>query len=124
MTFGVGASVSQVCKYCRHAVVRTDRDLKNMGRVADLALVPSLVAVGDTGMQTGTEAPGRTMGFEIFDEIDPEEVARVAANRALTMLREMSCAVSPHVIAVKMSAAHGLAQSRKAAKNRCTKSPA
>jgi len=45
------------------------------------------VAVGDTGMQTGTEAPGRTLGFEIFDEIDPEEVARVAANRALTMLR-------------------------------------
>ena len=45
------------------------------------------VAVGDTGMQTGTEAPGRTMGFEIFDEIDPEEVARIAANRALTMLR-------------------------------------
>ena len=26
-------------------------------------------------MQTGTEAPGRTVGFEIFDEIDPEEVA-------------------------------------------------
>lgn len=45
------------------------------------------VAVGRTGMQTGTEAPGRTMGFEIFDEIDPEAVARVAANRALTMLR-------------------------------------
>ena len=47
----------------------------------------SCVAVGDTGMQTGTEAPGRTMGFEIFDEIDPEEVARIAAQRALTMLR-------------------------------------
>jgi TldD protein len=45
------------------------------------------VAVGDTGMQTGTEAPGRTVGFEIFDEIDPEEVARIAARRALTMLR-------------------------------------
>jgi TldD protein len=45
------------------------------------------VAVGDTGMQTGTEAPGRTVGFEIFDEIDPEEVARIAAQRALTMLR-------------------------------------
>lgn len=45
------------------------------------------VAVGDTGMQTGTEAPGRTLGFELFDEIDPEEVARTAANRALTMLR-------------------------------------
>ena len=45
------------------------------------------VAVGDTGMQTGTEAPGRTVGFEIFDEIDPEAVARTAAERALTMLR-------------------------------------
>jgi TldD protein len=45
------------------------------------------VAVADTGMQTGFEAPGRTLGFEIFDEIDPEEVARVAARRALTMLR-------------------------------------
>jgi len=45
------------------------------------------VAVGDTGMQTGYEAPGRTLGFELFDEIDPEDVARVAAQRALTMLR-------------------------------------
>jgi TldD protein len=45
------------------------------------------VAVGDTGMQTGMEAPGRTIGFELFDEIDPEEVARTAARRALTMLR-------------------------------------
>ncbi len=45
------------------------------------------VAVGDTGMQTGSEAPGRTMGFELFDEVDPEEVARTAADRALAMLR-------------------------------------
>jgi len=47
----------------------------------------SCVAVGDTGMQTGTEAPGRTLGFDLFDEIDPEEVARIAADRALAMLR-------------------------------------
>src|SRR5439155_4514363 len=45
------------------------------------------VAVGDTGMQTGFEAPGRTVGFELFDEIDPEDVARTAARRAITMLR-------------------------------------
>src|SRR5437870_12497035 len=38
-------------------------------------------------MQTGTEAPGRTLGFDLFDEIDPEEVARIAAERALVMLR-------------------------------------
>ena len=28
------------------------------------------VAVADTGMQTGYEAPGRSIGFEYFDEID------------------------------------------------------
>jgi TldD protein len=47
----------------------------------------SCVAVGDTGMQTGTEGPGRTMGFELFDEIDPEAIATTAADRAITMLR-------------------------------------
>jgi TldD protein len=45
------------------------------------------VAVADTGMQTAMEAPGLTVGFEIFDDIDPEEVARTSARRALTMLR-------------------------------------
>jgi TldD protein len=50
-------------------------------------LMVQCVAVGDTGLQTGMEAPGRTVGFEIFDEIDPDEVARTAARRALTMLR-------------------------------------
>jgi TldD protein len=45
------------------------------------------VAVGDTGMQTGMEAPGRSVGFELMDEFEPEEVARIAADRALAMLR-------------------------------------
>ena len=45
------------------------------------------VAVADTGMQTGMEAPGLTVGFELFDDVDPEEVARTSARRALTMLR-------------------------------------
>jgi TldD protein len=45
------------------------------------------VAVGDTGAQTGMEGPGRTVGFELFDEIDPEGVAETAADRALAMLR-------------------------------------
>lgn len=44
------------------------------------------VASGDTGMQTGYEGPGRTLGFELFDEFDPEEVARQAARRATVLL--------------------------------------
>ena len=44
------------------------------------------VASGDTGLQTGMEAPGRTIGFEFFDEHPPEEIARIAAARAVGKL--------------------------------------
>ncbi|MGC8472131.1 MAG: TldD/PmbA family protein [Acidimicrobiales bacterium] len=44
------------------------------------------VASGDTGMQTGYESVARTMGFELFDEVDVDEIARVAARRALGKL--------------------------------------
>ncbi len=46
----------------------------------------SCVATGDTGMQTGRESAGRTVGFEMFDLYDVEEMARRAAQRALTKL--------------------------------------
>lgn len=44
------------------------------------------VAAGDTGLQTGMEAPGSTIGFEFFDEHPPEDIARIAAQRALSKL--------------------------------------
>jgi TldD protein len=44
------------------------------------------VASGDTGMQTGYQTLGRTVGFELFDEYDVEDLAREAANRALIKL--------------------------------------
>ncbi len=46
----------------------------------------SCVATGDTGLQTGRESTGRTVGFELFDEADVEEMARTAAGRAITKL--------------------------------------
>lgn len=46
----------------------------------------SCVAVGDTGMQTGHESVARTIGFELFDDLDIEELARTAARRAVTKL--------------------------------------
>ncbi|MGH9005806.1 MAG: TldD/PmbA family protein, partial [Acidimicrobiia bacterium] len=46
----------------------------------------STVASGDSGLQTGYEGPGHTVGFELFDDIEPEDVARIAAQRALRML--------------------------------------
>ena len=47
----------------------------------------SCVATGDTGLQTGRESAGRTIGFELFDETDVEDMARRAAGRALTKLK-------------------------------------
>lgn len=46
----------------------------------------SAVANGDTGLQTGRESIGHTVGFELFDDYDVEDLARRAAHRALTKL--------------------------------------
>ena len=46
----------------------------------------SCVASGDTGLQTGRESVGRTIGFELFDETDVTDLARRAAQRAITKL--------------------------------------
>lgn len=48
--------------------------------------VVSTVASGDTGMQTGYESVGRTIGFELFDRYEVEDIARKAARRAITKL--------------------------------------
>jgi TldD protein len=47
----------------------------------------SVVADGDAGMQTGFQSAGHTYGFEMFDDVDVEELARDAARQALTKLR-------------------------------------
>ncbi len=46
----------------------------------------SCVANGDTGMQTGYESLARTEGFEIFERHRVEDIAEVAAARALAKL--------------------------------------
>jgi TldD protein len=47
----------------------------------------SCVVDGDSGRQTGYEAPGRTLGWEMFDEDPPEAIARRAARQALSKIR-------------------------------------
>jgi TldD protein len=47
----------------------------------------SAVATGDTGMQTGRKSIGHTIGWELFDRIDVEELAGEAAQQAITKLR-------------------------------------
>jgi TldD protein len=46
----------------------------------------SAVASGDTGLQTGRESVGATIGYEMFDTVSVEDLAAAATARAITKL--------------------------------------
>jgi TldD protein len=69
----------------RILVANSDGMLAEDDQVKTLFAV-QCVAVGDTGMQTGYESVGRTIGWELFDKLDVEEHARKVARQALTKL--------------------------------------
>ena len=52
--FAIGSAVVRICEHCRSAVARTDRDLQNLGRVADLI---------DTGSPLRTMMAGKYQGI-------------------------------------------------------------
>jgi TldD protein len=66
-------------------VANTDGVLTEDTVVRVLARV-NVVADGDTGMQTGFQSMGHTVGYEIFDTVDVEELARDAARQAVSKL--------------------------------------
>lgn len=87
---GEGAAITQVsARYGdsrrRILVANSDGLLAEDDQVRTLFSV-SCVATGDTGLQTGRDSTGRTIGFELFDETDVEDMARRAARRAITKL--------------------------------------
>lgn len=49
ITFKVGSSIVVVCEFCGSAVARTDRDVRNLGKVADLIDTQSPLRVGLEG---------------------------------------------------------------------------
>jgi len=85
-----GAAITQVsARYAdsrrRILVANTDGVLAEDDQVKTLFSI-SAVASGDTGMQTGRESVGRTVGFELFDTYDVADIARTASRRAITKL--------------------------------------
>jgi TldD protein len=87
---GAGAAISQVtARYGdsrrRILIANSDGLLTEDDQVRTLFSVMA-VASGDTGMQTGYQSLGRTVGFELFDSYDVEDLAREAAERALLKL--------------------------------------
>ena len=77
---GYGDSRKRILVANSDGLYATDDQVRTMFRV-------TAVASGDTGMQTGYESIGHTIGFELFSRYDVEEVARAAATRALTKLK-------------------------------------
>lgn len=80
VTARYGDTVRRILVANSDGVLATDEQVRTMFSV-------SCVATGDTGMQTGRESVGHTVGFELFDRYDVEELARRAADRAVTKLR-------------------------------------
>ena len=76
---GYGDSSKHMLVANTDGVFITDRQVRTLVRI-------TAVADGDTGMQTGYQSAGHTMGFELFDRIDVEDLARDAARIALTKL--------------------------------------
>ena len=60
-------------------VLASDEQVRTLFRL-------NAVANGDTGLQTGYDSLGHTIGFELFDEESVEELARRAARQAVTKL--------------------------------------
>ena len=76
---GYGDSRRRILVANSNGVLSADEQVRTLLRV-------SVVATGDGGMQTGYDSLGHTIGFEMFDENDVEELAIRAAKQAVTKL--------------------------------------
>ena len=87
---GSGAAVSQVQAGFgtshRQVVIANSEGLLAGDEQSRTRFSVSCVALGDTGLQTGYETAARTLGFELFDEVSVEDLARTAAAQALAKL--------------------------------------
>ncbi|MGQ0744052.1 MAG: TldD/PmbA family protein [Acidimicrobiales bacterium] len=79
VTASYGSSTRDIVVANSHGLYATDSQVRTRFFV-------QCVAADSRGRQTGYEAPGRTLGAEIFDQIAADEVARTAARRAVDML--------------------------------------
>jgi TldD protein len=77
---GYGDSINHILIANSDAIFSADEHVRTLMRV-------SVIANGDAGMQTGYNSLGHTIGFEIFDENDVEELAIRAAQQAITKLQ-------------------------------------
>ncbi|MBI4882523.1 MAG: TldD/PmbA family protein [Actinobacteria bacterium] len=77
---GYGDSRKHILIANTDGVLATDEQVRTLVRVM-------VVVDGDSGMQTGYQSAGHTMGFELFDKVDVDALARDAARQAITKLK-------------------------------------
>lgn len=73
--------------------------LTNDRRIRTRLYIQSTASNG-TENQTGFEGPGRKMGFELFDTIDPEYYGKEASREAVTMLHAPVCPAGKMMVAI------------------------
>ncbi len=79
VTARYGESRRRILVANTHGVCAADDQVRTLFSVG-------CVASGDGGLQTGRETVGYTVGWELFDDHDPAELAERAAQRAVTKL--------------------------------------
>ena len=91
---GYGDSIKRILVANSEGVFSADTQVRTLFRV-------SAIANGDAGMQTGYQSLGHTIGFEVFDENDVEELAMAAARQALTKLKARPAPSSAMPVVIK-----------------------
>ena len=91
---GYGDSIKRILVANSDGVFSADTQVRTLFRI-------SAIANGDAGMQTGYQSLGHTIGFEVFDENDVEELAMAAARQALTKLKARPAPSSAMPVVIK-----------------------
>jgi TldD protein len=91
---GYGDSIKRILVANSEGVFSADTQVRTLFRI-------SAIANGDAGMQTGYQSLGHTIGFEVFDENDIEDLAMAAARQALTKLKARPAPSSAMPVVIK-----------------------
>ena len=94
----VSGSISEVD---HHILIANTEGLYTQDRQIRTRMVVSAVADLGDGAQTGFFGPGRRMGLEMFDSIDPKSIGITAAKQAVTMAGAGYCPAGVMPVAIE-----------------------
>jgi len=84
----------------QHILIANTEGLYTEDKRTRTRLTVNAIASANGENQTGFEGPGRHMGFEMFNEVDPEYYGREAAKQAYTMLYAKNCPAGRMTVAI------------------------